>query len=734
MKISPSFLKLQGFAKTLPKEIFTVTSTQFLVFFYQYNDENSRIADIQGVKIVNSITMQLYLNIPYNTNTGVLYSLGYFQPFYDTQSTLFYQFCYYYCEMDMNSEREVESLKLAFRLYYASDYQNIEKKQKETTYNNIFNIQSRDDFYNAVDRFVISDSDKKTDIMLVCDSIDNAIKNSLGKSLYEKYLERIVFALKNPNGGLIPDVGGRMRYLYVGVKSYLEKSSSTLTEAKNMFRSKFSASEIHLKTGWFLNKHDNKWRTRISDSESYLLPTKSPDSFFVRGNSNYNSGVLPIEDIIAAFASGNDSAISNVCSTAINNGWDTYLPDVLIHPTLYSHYPQLLKLPVFYYQSTKASPKFFHNGKDNYIVMCGNSYEQDFRTILLHETQHAIQIIESFATGGNLFLASIIESMGGKGLRNFVFLKQKAYSLFIQNFAPNKKHSWDRYILEIGINRTPLKYRENPDLYYKDAENIFNLALSNFFDNKTIANSTYGEYLGEDITGIFNEISDIVDKGRNNKRLLISQGYTEREIQKFYFDAYESIAGEIEARDTQHLSYSEDDMQDLFLPLTSEAIQEDDITAVYDDMYSDILYPKIIKGAIEDTEDGKYIIHLFESVSAQPIMHELSHIFYDYVKEQMQPDVNIEDAIKNTFSEDTINQYLNLGELFCEMVLSWLSKQKTSDSFHYDISTNRKLLGVDYGVFEKIFSDIFLFKTDNKKDAEFAKRIEFIKQLYKLIN
>jgi hypothetical protein len=36
------------------------------------------------------------------------------------------------------------------------------------------------------------------------------------------------------------------------------------------------------------------------------------------------------------------------------------------------------------------------------------------------------------------------------------------------------------------------------------------------FDNKTIANSTYGEYLGEDITNIFNEICDIVDKGRNN--------------------------------------------------------------------------------------------------------------------------------------------------------------------------------------------------------------------------
>ena len=97
--------------KSLPTSEFNkLGEGEFIVFFYFFDDATSSIIDIKGVKVVPTIHLSLYKNMPTHTS-GEAYSFGYFQIPFDTQSSLFYHFLRYYYAKEEGQNR---SLLLSF--------------------------------------------------------------------------------------------------------------------------------------------------------------------------------------------------------------------------------------------------------------------------------------------------------------------------------------------------------------------------------------------------------------------------------------------------------------------------------------------------------------------------------------------------------------------------------------------------------------------------------------------
>ena len=116
-----------------------------------------------------------------------------------------------------------------------------------------------------------------------------------------------------------------------------------------------SALEIRVATNWERGK-DGKWRYEIADGE-YIHPSD--------------------DDITSK---------------------EYRLKDILNNPDLYKAYPNLADIKVKYDPNMKGYGMF----KGDTIILNSNKDETDVFSTLIHEVQHAIQLKEMFAVGGNV--------------------------------------------------------------------------------------------------------------------------------------------------------------------------------------------------------------------------------------------------------------------------------------------------------------------------------------------
>lgn len=137
------------------------------------------------------------------------------------------------------------------------------------------------------------------------------------------------------------------------------KQKEALVKAEGMEQAGKSREAIYEDTGWFKGV-DGKWRFEIPDNEALLNHHK-----IVGGEAG----------------------------------------DVLLHPHLYNHYPELDKLPI----RTGMEPgrAYSHAGENElaHIRMSGDDIatRPDFaKEVVLHELQHQIQAKEGFAGGANV--------------------------------------------------------------------------------------------------------------------------------------------------------------------------------------------------------------------------------------------------------------------------------------------------------------------------------------------
>ena len=716
MKITLEELKKTLMYESLPiDEMRFLNNSNFLVFYYWYDDVLSEITDIKGVKVVNDITFHLYKNTPLHGGNQP-YSLGYFQAPFDTQNVLFYQFLKYYFSyakktVDKSSEHYKFSNPILLQFFAnakITDLASIEARQKNTMFENVFKINSRSSYVNAVERFVRGSNQVLEPIYLVSDAIETYYNSLKNKSFYGGCLDKIVMAVGMPNGGLISEQSGKLRYLYVGENSKLSKEDASLNEAKEMLRNNFSYSEIYAKTNWFFNKNDQKWRKTVIDKDA-SIPMIPVNTIFMKEDSKFKGR----EADVFRYMSDSDSAS---IERLLREGWDIYLSDILKHPTLYKHYPSLFQMPIFYGVNDKSMGNndysFYYNPK-GFLMIFGNQAHFDFKTVLLHEVQHAIQGIEGFAQGGNSFVAKMIQAIGGENVKGYYYAQKKINQLYKLDAISNGRYSYEefnRIFLKLGKLKNSLSESE----YYADIDKVVNILLNIYLNLKGNNLTEMEDYLGNDISTLMSLIFDYFNKAKQSSSRLVGQGFTAQDINTIFFKSYEGLAGEVESRDVQHNVEIEEDILGYVTPLTSESIREKDITSVFEDLLTDEKLPPIIKGAIESIEEERYIMHLYESVSAQPIMHELGHIVADLMGRSA-----VDLTITNNLNAKQIVDNGGIDGTFCELFLCYLAKQNFTPRFTNDLLKDRTLM--DVTIFEaqqKAFSERLFFVTKLREMVE----------------
>jgi hypothetical protein len=719
MKLYKSDLKATQFWDNLPEKFKQLNEgDEFFAFFYLYADDSSQIVGIDdnSQKVIPRILVSVYRNAPQG------YRLGYFQYPLDSQNTLFYQFLKYY----NGSSVEVNDLNQYFKSLKIEDLKVVEDKYVNTLNNNVFKIYSRDNFSNALDRFLRCSNEVKTNTFTILDSIDNYCKVKIGKSMYGEVVRKIVMAIRSPNGGLVPDTNSKLRYLYVGENSELIKDQNSelyknLEEARDMFRNKFTSNEIFLKTKWFYNKYDRKWRMPISDTE-FEIKSINLEDIYIRYGSNFADQK---DNIKSAVFNEDDSKISNY----VYQNYDTYLGDIVSHPTLFKHYPELYNLPVFYALTNSNKYSFYYSPSPRYLMIFGNPNNMAIREVFIHEIQHAIQRIENYGTGGNEYIAKLVSTIGGEDLKEYLFLKETAFRLFKKEVESN----YEKWYNEYTVNLASSKHFEqininNVEGFKREFKRIYETISALYIQlvNSSIINPII-LYVPKNILDIFDKLKQVHEKTKTAVGRLSSQGYSNQEINRILFNAYESLSGEIEARNVQQISKLDAEMQDYFVPLSSESIQDEKVGVIYDEMVSDEIFPTKIVGAIEKTKEDLYIIHLNWANTPKPILHEIGHLLHDLLNTDTLTDY-VGNKIKNELPNlDYENNSNLIGEIFCDLFLGYLERLNLSEEFTYEISVEIKYK--DIRIFDQDFDNVFLAKEDSKSDNEMMKMLQFLKKL-----
>lgn len=731
MKLTLQDLKRTEMYKSLPVEFNKLGESDFIVFFYWFDDTTSSITDIKEVKVVPTIHLSLYKNQPLHTS-GETYSFGYFQIPFDTQSSLFYHFLKYYFA---KNEGQNNSILLSFfQESRRKDLESIEYKKQKTLYSNSFKIFSRDNFINAVDRFIVSGDEIKQPVISIADSIDSYYKKTQNKSFYGDCLEKVVMAIRNPNGGLIPEEINKLRYLYIGEKGLSMNDDKGLEEAKTMFRDGFKVEEIFAKTNWFFNKFDSKWRKPLSDVEC-TVPTLEKDSMFMKSSSKFYNNRDEVYYCLTK-----SSLDTDAIEEFLDKGWDIYLSDILKHPTLYKHYPKLYKMPIFYAVNSKQfgtdnNDYSFYFSPKGYLMIVGNPEILDLRTILLHEVQHAIQQIEGFATGGNTSVAKMIQAIGGENVKAYFFIMDNIERLYSEEATENGEYFYDRYE-KIFSHLSPSlrKLMANKEDYYKMPKLGIGSLIDAYINSDTLGKKNIEDFVGIHIANGIKKIDGFISASTQTSARLIGQGFSKADVRKIFFQTYEALAGEIESRDVQHSSRMEEGLEGYFMPLSSESIEEKKITAMFDAIVGAEKIPTKIKGAVETTTDGKYVIHLFENLSAQPIVHEMGHIVGDLIGKEY-----VSVKITENIDGSSIESVGGTDEAFCEIFSSYISRQNLSAKLTNDLSKSRTSIGrYQWGsdihkLFDDKLNEIFLPVEDEAKNKEFMSRIQYLVKLNEVI-
>lgn len=626
------------------------------------------------------------------------------EPF-DTQSLFFY----YLIQMMASQKAIVNDYPENVRNRIKKDIDNVFLKFKANDLKlardkelkgSSFEISNKSSFDKALRNFIANQKIIEP-LLNITDMVANSFSAVFNRELYGGGLTKVVKALKLPDGRLLPEYLGKMRYMIVGEKSnYAEvEGKNTLLEAKELKRARFSDEEILLRTGWYFNPFDNLWRKKVSDEDYHV----KEETLTINQYGKYYEDKNVSEDELFDMFNG-DSNILKMMSL----GYDGDLKKIISHPKLFEYYPQLQDLKIFYgifnfvkpskINKVKEPSYYFTPEKPNFIFFKGNTlieeeYTQD--TILLHEVQHAIQNIEGFATGGNENLAFLIRSVGGgDNIRKFFSGMQ-----YILNSFCNKAEMLN----EEELITIMFKFINNKNAFLQNTEkreqlNYFvdDLASKCTSKDRIISNCrNIGLILlhlatesgkGGYIVDIFEDLGikdtkEIVEIAiQNNKEtvkkleVLKSQGWSSEDIMALKRNYYLFLVGEAESRYVQHASVLTKELEDYFTPYTSEYVPKDYVTVYFENPIEQRNLSA--KGGLETYDDNKYVLHLFESYKGVEYLHELGHIVYDVCKSYF-PDIEIKAIeVYENLSQEYKSTLENGEEYFCLCFVNYILRNR----------------------------------------------------------
>ena len=285
-----------------------------------------------------------------------------------------------------------------------------------------------------------------------------------------------------------------------------------------------SAKDIKLATGWERGV-DAKWRYEIND---ITLDGEK----LVENKFNYISGgfIEPLKNLI------NDGDLLKAYP-ALANINVVVTPHIDVNGSF---------SPADY--TIKINKDLFEKYRENFSIEAdedGNILaiveDDSFKSILIHEIQHAIQDIEGFAKGGNI----------------------EQFKEEIEKRKP--------------ITKAQEKLVEDVDFYNKNVENKEQFTLLDFMKGQIKFDNKEGLYDDDFIKSYLLSEEDILTAYNRNKAKL-EKFKNELKNEKSSYDKYYSLAGEVEARNVQHRMHMDSEQRrETLLAETMDIAEEDQI-------------------------------------------------------------------------------------------------------------------------------------------------------------
>lgn len=704
----------------------------YFLFTYNLVETESGI-NIIGYRSLFEINDLVYRNL--NAE-----HIAWFQEPFDTSSYLFYSLLMY-C---MDTDEEKEKLKNLFMKYRSMDMENNKKNLKQVLKGS-FEIKSQISFSDAMYKVFGFNKEPVPGLVMVYDLIDQYTKRNYGKSIYGNYLFKIVRAVKNPNQGLLPEYPNTtMRYLIVGEKAL--PTDPALERAKALWREGNKPYEIYLETGWFFNQQDFKWRKRISD-ESFAINqdtvvTDNNGTYYLPEGLNYNQ----YKDIVKKVTSGDISI-----GRAIANGYDGKIGGYIKFEEAFKLYPKLKDLhSIMALQFKSLSSGFydyhFSDDEPQSLFLINNTndtLEERVKYIALHEMQHYVQNVEDFGTGGNQYLASLIDAVGGSSVKEF-FISLSAFQKRFREVAtliPLNKYEnlirelrgvkYQNYKVRYNVNMVDVsnyvnqllsaltKYTQSIELIGVSSGNIgfyFVTMYSMIPETNPVFDKFLNEFVGEQYVDFFKESLEANKTALKRDKEYMAKGFTLRDLYILNFQTYEALMGEIEARYTQQGTKIPQELQDYFALYTTEDPDKKKIAVINNTIFDEFKS----EAGIETTSDQKYIIHLpNNSFNTINVLHETGHILYDFENMYVNADENVLEKM-------VADGYDNIQEYFCACFVDYIHRKNIEPGLTKDLTNERQIKDLKH--FDNLF-DGMLFTPSEIDENGLILRLGFVNKI-----
>ena len=653
MKVTKQDLKNFGLFDKLPDGLKNLEDRDNFVIYYSVNEEESKL-DIHSSEVVRDVNLSLYRTLKDRMNdANRVLNIAFFTNTFETRDGIFYQL--------LRTFYEPEKVKSFYS--YAVQQDRIIDVNVST--NAISNIYTSDDFRRAISYFC---NGRLQIIMQIYDMVNDSMKIRLSKTLYGTSLKKVVNLIVY-DGGVLPEIGGSLRFMVIGEKAKLtEEQKNKLEEAKLLLRSLVPKDEIYLLTGWALSDKDGKWRTNIADNEAKILESSLYD---YEGRKIYVPNGMTIAEVLPFLQNP---------SRMVGGAYKGRLVELLEHPTLFNYYPKLALMPIAYWYGDKPTNEqsfyFSPDERGGFINMNGSKESGSSLSILLHEIQHFIQNQEGYATGGNLFLAQFVASVGSNAVRRIFASINRMERYFREHLYDNQSRL---ELLDVIQNEYPksqnAKQLKNELLekLKNEADYKFSYKTLNFYLVLYVAEQ--GDFTTNDVvmyleskisTEIIYELFENISNGYAESKIyqkkLISEGLRESDIGNVLFKGYENLYGEMESRSVQESRFVESEFKNYFYLTKWENTPIQQLTVI--DGVEEVIEVEDIKAALE-TKDKEYVLHFKKDNSSIPFLHELGHIVHDCLVE-----LGNDEALRDEFDNDL--HYNDYNEWFVDKFIAYL--------------------------------------------------------------
>ena len=280
-----------------------------------------------------------------------------------------------------------------------------------------------------------------------------------------------------------------------------------LSQAQQMEMDGADNEAIRQATGWFKGM-DGKWRFEIDDSKATLT---LPDS------SKLQSKLQALEAEYAPFDARDEiwraparkiaSRIFDIKNKIQQIEQKTTLGDLIKHPALYKAYPNLKQITVYFDDNyVESGDAYFDGAHQSIHIRSSSKNRPGLLQLILHEIQHSIQSREGFARGGSPEMMDARD----KERRDLISAHEENLKLWRNDIGSNQK-----------LQELVQQYRN-------------------------------GEIKAEDIPQLLSGWEDASPVGDKIKAIKAALAELHGEYPGTPFEAYQRLAGEIEARDTSN--------------------------------------------------------------------------------------------------------------------------------------------------------------------------------------